>query len=119
MLDPINILKVVGIMAALLAFRIVIQILLRRSGASYGWLKNVLPFMLPPLLTGGPMFLAFPVFFMAVKSEYSPTFVAIMSLAGGLGLMFGLLAMMAMLMKQQRRLQELESLLPVQEDEGH
>ena len=118
MLDPINILKVVGIMAALLAFRIVIQILLRRSGASYGWLKNVLPFMLPPLLTGGPMFLAFPVFFLAVKSESIPSFVAIMSLAGGLGLMFGLLAMMAMLMKQQRRLQELESLLSVQEGEG-
>jgi hypothetical protein len=118
MLDPINILKVVGIMAALFAFRMVVQILLRRSGARYGWLKNILPFMLPPLLTGGPMFLAFPVFFLAVKSESIPSFVAIMSLAGGLGLMFGLLAMMAMLMKQQRRLQELESLLSVQEGEG-
>jgi len=53
-----------------------------------------------------------------VKSESIPSFVAIMSLAGGLGLMFGLLAMMAMLMKQQRRLQELESLLSVQEGEG-
>ncbi|MBT4100682.1 MAG: hypothetical protein HOM68_29625 [Gemmatimonadetes bacterium] len=118
MLDPINILKVVGIMAALIAFRMVVQILLRKSGAGFGWLKDVLPFILPPLLTGGPMFLAFPVFFLAVKSESIPSFVAIMSLAGGLGLMFGLMAIVSMLMKQQRRIQELEGLLPVQENEG-
>ena len=64
MLDPINILKVVCIMAALVVFFFVIHALLRRNNGTStgnGWLKHVLPFCLPPLITGGPMFLAFPV----------------------------------------------------------
>ena len=56
---------------------------------------------------------------MALQSESIATLFGIMSVAGGLCLLLGLMAMMSMLMNQQRRRQELESLLPVQEDEGH
>jgi hypothetical protein len=57
------------------------------------------------------MFIAMPVFLFFLTMDTLPPMLGLMALGGGLALTFGLLAMMTMLMQQQRQIQQLESLV--------
>ncbi len=121
--ELITILKVVGIAAALILVRFVIQALLHRHllhkhHGKFEWFsKNLLPFCIPPLITGGPMFIAMAASLFAIQTESVPVLFVFMAFGGGLGLMFGLMAIFSLVMQQQRKIQHLESLLTV--DDGH
>ena len=57
----IDVLKVLGIIAALIALRFIIQAVMKNRKAGE-LMKVILPFLIPPLITGGPMFIAIPAF---------------------------------------------------------
>ena len=108
--DLIDILKIVVIACALIALRIVIQALIKHGGGG-NFLERVPLFAMPPLLTGGPMFIALPAGLYAVQSESVPNAFFLMALGGGLGLTFGLLVMFTMLIAQRRQIERLQELI--------
>ena len=89
---------------ALIAFRwFVLRAAVQSPGAK-GLMKNALPMLVPPLVTGGPLFIAIAAASYPVEGpEVSPFFVYA-AFGGGVALSIGLAAMASMLMVQQRQL---------------
>lgn len=102
--------KVVVIIAALIALRWGVQIIMRKP-ISLKTAGSALSFMLPPLITGGPMFIAIPASLYAIKSPDVPLFIVLMSYVGGLCLSIGLVAILTMLQRQKEAIHRLEALL--------
>lgn len=114
--DLIYIGKIVAIIAVSITVKFIIQAALKKSKVRklFGAIS---PFLLPPMITGGPMFIAIPAFAYAVKSPDIPPFLVIMPLVGGLALSFGLVAMLIMLQRQRERIERLERLIPSEYNE--
>ena len=111
-----NIMKILGILAALITLRFVVQAVIRRPGSG-GFLKGLLPFALPPLITGGPAFIAMPASLYALLDPSAPALLALMAWAGGVMLAIGLAAMFGMLTRQQTEILRLGELLASREAE--
>lgn len=108
--------KIVGIMAALIIVRLIIRAALKESVVQK--LSGAIsPILLSPMITGGPMFIAMPVFAYAVKNPEIPSFLVLMPLIGGLGLSWGLVIMLAKLQRQKERIDRLERLIPSEDNE--
>jgi hypothetical protein len=105
-----NAAKAVAVVIVLVGLRVVIQVVVRRS-VFWRRLPSILPFCLPPLLTGGPMFIAFPAMFYVVRDPSAPSFLFILALGGGLGLALGLTGLLLLVNQQGRELAELREQL--------
>ena len=66
-----NLVRIAAIVVGLVALRFGLQAVLRRRGR--GGLKK-LRFLLPPLITGGPMFVALPTAVIISRDPETPTF---------------------------------------------
>ena len=109
-MDLMNIVKIAAILAAVILVRIGVQMLLRRQDASRG-LTRILPFILPPMITGGPMFLALPVAVAVMgDSSVSPLFVYL-AFGGAVLLGLGLAGLLVLLSQQQRQIDELRLMI--------
>ena len=106
-----NVLKVLVILSALLVLRVLIQAALRRQGVQAG-IRHALPFLVPPLVCGGPMALALAAAFGSADAAASAVF-AMVGFAGAVALAVGLVAMHTMIQNQQREIARLrEALIP-------
>ncbi|MFA6109186.1 MAG: hypothetical protein WDA75_10480 [Candidatus Latescibacterota bacterium] len=94
---------VLGILSALVAVRLVARVL-GRHPASGRFLKALLPFALPPLITGGPGLIGVSVFLCSLRDPSVPSYLALLGLAGGVMLAIGLTVMLGMLTRQQREI---------------
>lgn len=104
---PDNIWSIVLIFAGLIALRFVVQWVLSRRpnvGAASS-ASPALGFILAPLLTGGPMFIALAGLFGGL--EKGGTLVFFMGLGGGLATAFGLVGLFTIVMRQQREIDTL------------
>jgi len=93
--------KVVGIIVALIAVRFIIKTVLKNPKIPKP-ARGTLTFLLPPLITGGPMFIAIPASLYAMESPEISSY-AFMALAGGAGLSIGLAAMFVILQRRDTR----------------
>lgn len=121
MLEWESVLRVIIIVVGLLALRVVVQRALQRRGGGLGpGLSSGLRFLLPPMLTGGPMFLAVACAAGALKSPDTPPFLFFMALGGGVALGIGLMLLLALFLQQQRAIEALQAQLSADEtrDEG-
>ena len=99
--------QVLAIVAALIVLRIVVQ-RVRQRPAGGGVLKALWPFTIPPLITGGPGFIAWAASFYALRDPSAPRYIALLAWAGGVMLAIGLAAMLGMLTRQQREILDLQ-----------
>lgn len=106
----IKISKILAILAGLIAIRVVVQAAMRGRRTS-GFLKSLLPFVVPPLVTGGPMLIAIPACMYALREPSVPGAFVLMAFGGAAALALGLGAMFALLMIQQREIARLETLV--------
>ena len=104
---PANYERIILIVAGLIALRFAVQWILnrRRAVGAASAASPLLGFVLAPLLTGGPMFIALSVLFGGLEKGGTPAF--LMGLGGGLGLAFGLVGLFAIVMRQQREIDAL------------
>ena len=99
--------KILAIVAALIALRFVVQVAIKNSGITK-YMRRGLAFVIPPLITGGPMFITLAAVQHTFDTpEASPKF-AILAFAGAVGLAIGLVMMLALLMQQQRQILQLQ-----------
>jgi len=105
-----NVAKVLAVLAALLTLRVFAQRMQRRSGEP-GHTRDFLAFALPPLITGGPAFIAMPASLYALREESVASGMAILAWAGGAMLAVGLVMMYMLLMRQQREIADLRDRL--------
>lgn len=70
---------------------------------------SILPFFVPPLITGGPMFIAIPAALYALKEPAAPAQFAYFAFGGGAGLGIGLALMFAILMRLTREIDSLRA----------
>ena len=112
-----QVVKIAAILAALIALRFFVQAVARRPGSGR-FLQGILPFALPPLITGCPMFIAIPAAAYAISDPTVTPYLAVMAFAGGVGLAFGLVALYGLVMRQQRELARLEEMITGASDEG-
>ena len=103
-----NLVRIAAIIAGLIALRFALQAVLRRRGG--GGLEK-LRFLLPPLITGGPMFVALPTALIIARDPEAPAFFFFFTLGGGLALMFGLMMMFMMIVQQQDTINQLKAQL--------
>jgi len=115
--NVMNVVKIVGILAALIALRFAVQAVIRREGSMRS-LRAIMPFAVPPLITGGPGFLGVAALVCVASDPSLPPQLGLMGMLGGVGLALGLVAMFSMLMRQQRELARLGELLAGEEGEG-
>ncbi len=112
----VNVAKVAGILIALVGLRFLV---IRHSGQNSkvnGALKTVLRFLLPPLITAAPMFIAISAAVYPMKTPSLPPFFVYAAFGGGVGLSIGLAAMFIMVVKQGEKVDRLEQLIAT---EGH
>lgn len=113
-MDLMNIVKIAAILVALIVVRVGVQALLRSRSGPGGRFGDVVPFVLPPMITGGPMFLAIPVAAVLLRDPEVPSFLVYLVFGGAVLLGMGLAGLLYLLMRQRRQIDELTSLLPVQ-----
>ena len=106
----IEIAKIAGIIIALVALRLIVQSTMKNSKA-IEWMKRNLTFLMPPLITGGPMFIAIPAAQYAIADPSVSSYLALSAFAGGAGLGIGLVMLLARLMHQEREIRELRTLI--------
>ncbi|MFC1526104.1 hypothetical protein ACFL6X_04750 [Candidatus Latescibacterota bacterium] len=105
-----NIGKLLAIFAALIALRFFIQAVTKGRGCEQPGASR-LSFVVAPLITGGPMFIAIPASMYALKEPSAPSFFALAAWGGALGLAIGLVIMFRTLMRQQQDILTLQELL--------
>ena len=103
----IAVFKVIAIFAVLIALRLIIQARMNNTKGGE-LLKNMLPFFVPPLITGGPILIAIPALLSAGANPSSGSYLAIF---GAAGLSIGLVAMLGMLTRQGNEIRRLERLI--------
>lgn len=108
--DLINVGKVVGILIALIAFRFIVQAVMKKSNVRK-LAGSILPFLLPPLITGGPMFIAIPAILYPMENSNVSSYLAVMAFAGGAGLSIGLGAIFIIVQRQGEEISRLEKLV--------
>ena len=73
--------------------------------------RSILPYLIPPLITGGPMLLAIPASLYALKDPGVPASLGHMAFAGGVGLVIGLVLMFVVLLRQGLEIVRLSALV--------
>ena len=97
-----------AVLVVLVVLRIIVQRALKNPKVS-AVLKTVLPFVVPPLIFGGPMFIALPASMYSIKE--GPPFLGMAAFAGALALSLGVGAMLVILTRQQKEIERLEGLI--------
>ena len=110
-------LRVLAILAALIAFRFIIQAVMNNPKRRK-LMGAVVPFLIPPLITGGPMFIAIAASMYPVHSPDVSPFFAYAAFGGGAATAIGLAGLAVMQGQQGREIQRLESLILCENDEG-
>ena len=79
------------------------------DGKSARW--SLLAFFIPPLITGGPLFIAIPASMYALKNPDVSAYLGLMAFAGGVGLSIGVGLMFLLLLRQGREIVHLRGLV--------
>jgi hypothetical protein len=109
-----NVFKILIILSTLMVLRYVIQAVMRREGFQAG-MRSALPFVVPPLVCGGPMAIALSAAYPSSDPAVAGLF-ALVAFAGAVALAIGLAAMHAMLQVQQRQITRLQEMLESSHD---
>ena len=81
------------------------------AGQDGSTLWQVLPFCVPPLITGGPMFVALTTAMCVLNDPDVPSKFALFAFAGGAGLGIGLVIVFGIVMRQGREIARLRGLI--------
>ncbi len=109
-MDLMNIAKIAAMVVVLILLRVGVQALMK-SGPTPGRLTRALPFLLPPLITGGPMFLALPIAAAVMNDPTVPPVFVFLAFGGAVLLGFGLAGLFVLVSRQQRQIDELRTML--------
>lgn len=104
-------------LVALIAFRWFVLRAAVQNPRAKGRLQSALPMILPPLVAGGPLFIAIAAASYPVESPEVSPFLVYAAFGGGIALSVGLAAMVSMLMTQQRQISRLTALVAPEPDE--
>ncbi|HJP30655.1 MAG TPA: hypothetical protein QGF95_08880 [Candidatus Latescibacteria bacterium] len=77
--------------------------------------RKLLPFFVPPLITGGPMAIAIPASLYALKESSVTANLALVAFAGAVSLSVGLAVMFVIVMRQEREIDRLRVLVEADE----
>ena len=83
----------------------------KQAGDGTSTKRSILPYLIPPLITCGPMLLAIPASLYALKDPGVPASLGHMAFAGGVGLVIGLVLMFIFLLRQGREIVRLSALM--------